>query len=168
MRLAFDHHAAESTHAYLGGNEFPVPNTPEGRKQYIGIDDWKIFEFINKGQAGRHGDALLKHQHDRCVDSTDEVAKPDQVTRHETLLNRLREQNIDAWEASAGKSRYKVDSTEIQIAVNNDESSISSSRSLSKVSNIVGKITPNSQRLIFVPAESRKEAKGLLTNFKKE
>lgn len=163
VRIAYDHHAAEATRSLLKGKPFPRPDNSSGQQRYQKLDDWTMFEHIRKGKSGRHGDAILNHQHDRCIAKTLEVAKPEDIKDHRDKLQLLRDSDIECWQTSADKSWYKVDASEIQVAVDR-YSPLGASRSkpLSELSAIVSKITPSNQQLLFVPVEATDQAKELL------
>ncbi len=163
VRKAFDRHAAECVTSLLHPSGFPDPGSAKERRRFLKLDDWTVMDFIRRGRAGRHGEAILTHAHDRCVYRTPEIAGPKHLLEHHDTLMVLRRAKIPAWSDSAEKSWYKVDSSDVQIAfAERSPERKRKLRPLSQVSAIVAKISPSNQKLIFVPQQERERADAII------
>lgn len=171
VRKAYDHHASEVVRAFLNqdrrggsrGRRLPNPSTPNGRKRFLDLDDWKAIEFVKKGGAGRHGRAILSHLHDRRIYETKEVAARNDINEFECVVTALREKGIDVWTEDATRDWHKVGPTGIVVGKPGASArGILKSTPLSECSDVVTKIPPFSKRLAFVSWENSKEAARLL------
>lgn len=160
-RLAFDHHASECLSSSLqpSGGKLPDPTKPAGRRKYLAMDDWYLFEHVReRREKYRHADAILNHMHDREIHRTSEVAIDAELQRHSTILNALLSEGIDAWSADASKSWYKTGRAELAVADRATGKGFASSKPLTQLSETAGKIRDSVQRIIFVPLMDREKA----------
>jgi hypothetical protein len=156
VRKAYDHHAAECVRLLLeqstdSKRQLPDPRTAEGRDRFLRLDDWSVCEFIKSGSAGRHGDAILRHTHDRCVLKTGESPTVDELSRLDEQEQKLREAGIETWMGDAEKEWYTLGTSEIQIGAASPGSDAPRlSVPLSEISHVV-RIPESKQRQLFVP-----------------
>ena len=64
----------------------PSPDTPEGRADFLELDDWRILAHIMDAKDDPHAQAILNHRHDRCIHKTGEVADPTELEKHDKLM----------------------------------------------------------------------------------
>ena len=171
VRKAYDRHAMESLRLFLGtllGKEqLPSCESESGRKEFLALDDWSVQEFIRNDGAGRHGHAILEHEHDRLVEETREVPSIAEIKLNDRKFKELSSRIPEAWEDSADKEWYKADRTDLQIADGTQHgTTVARAVPLSEISNVVDKIPATHQRLIFVPPRDVKRAKEILDRIK--
>jgi HD superfamily phosphohydrolase len=161
VRKAYDHHAIESIGLLLGQHgrsnpTLPDPRTRNGRKRFLAIDDWRVADFIRRGHADRHGKALLRHEHDRCVYRTPEVPKQDDLAQFDAVRKALRRARFDVWTGDAEKEWYSIGKAEIRIGHwTRSTLEVGPATPLSEISDVVARIPESKQRLLFVPADQK-------------
>jgi HD superfamily phosphohydrolase len=161
-RMAYDHHGAACLkEAIKPDGTLPDPHTEVGRKKYLKMDDWFLFEHIRSSNS-LDALAILQHMHDRRVRETSEVADEKELREHEEVMKMLQEKGMDAWSADASKSWYKSGSSEIFIATDSSHAAFSRGRPLTKVSETAGKIRDSKQRRIYVPLGKKNDAAALI------
>ena len=152
-RMAYDHHGAACLKEAIGSDgTLPNPHTEEGRKKYLNMDDWFLFEHIRSSNSS-DANAILQHKHDRRLRETSEVAGAKELREHEDILKLLQRAGIDAWSADASKSWYKSGSSEILIAADSSHAAFSRGTPLTAISETAGRIRDSNQRRIYVPLE---------------
>lgn len=161
-RMAYDHHGAACLKEAVGADgTLPDPYSPDGRKKYMEMDDWFLFEHIRSSTSG-DARAILNHQHDRQVHTTSEVAKARELIAYEEARTKLKSKGIDSWSADASKSWYKTGSTEILVAEHSSSTEFSRGRPLTQVSKTVERIAASNQRRLYVPAPRSDAAKAIV------
>jgi HD superfamily phosphohydrolase len=168
VRKAYDHHAAECVRLLLetkrtGETRLPDPREKAGRRRFLDLDDWSVLQFVKRRRAGRHGEAILSHRHDRCVHQTPEVPRKKDLDEFADLEGVLQSKGFEVWSGDAEKEWYTLGKTEIQIG--RPVNSIllpAPATPLSEASEVVGRIPESKQRLLFVPVDRAEEASQIL------
>lgn len=152
-RVAYDIHLRGALKEILPGGKFPSPEGEE-LNDFLKWDDWRVLGALSDGQGGEHGNRLRDRQHYRRIHATNEVCKEDDLTE----IGRIREElgPMLAAEASAGKSWYKTDKTDIPV---HSESRDKTVAPLSYYSSVVANIKANNQLLLYVKPEDVTAAK---------
>lgn len=165
-RKAFDYHAAECLRATLeqdkkSHGKLPRPDSADGRKQFLKLDDWAVLGAACDGVGGRHAKAILLHEHDRCVWKTPEVPRPEHIRNFEVAKRKLTEVIPDCWSVNAASEWYRINETEVLIACE-PEPGRAGAIPLSVKSEVVGRIAGSNQRLLYVPKGCQERARELL------
>jgi HD superfamily phosphohydrolase len=152
-RVAYDHHLRNTLAELLPAGGFPPP-TPEGLKEYLRWDDWKVLGLLTEGRGGEHGERLCKREHYREVYHTTESPQP----RELRLLERVRAglDDLVAFEAAAGKSWYKVDDTDVPVVSDTEGRPV---RTLSAFSPVIKNLKPTRKVMLFSRPEKADEAR---------
>jgi HD superfamily phosphohydrolase len=152
-RVAYDHHLRHALAELLPGGVFPPP-TEDHLKDYLCWDDWKILGLLAEGKGGEHGERLCQRNHYREVYHTTESPQ----TIDLEVLDRVRAGmgDLAAFEASAGKSWYKVDNTDIPVVSDTEGRPV---RPLSALSPVMKNLTPTGKIMLFSRPEKVDEAR---------
>lgn len=167
-RRAYDYHAAEAIKTLLvkerGVGTFPSPTSKENVEEYLRWDDWKVNGLIHSGAAGLHGEIILKRNHYRCVDATNEVPKAEELTEMEEICKHFQEEIgfID----EADKSWYQLGSEDIAIVRNGGKFKEEKVEPLSHLSTVVKGLVPIKQKRIYVPVERKDEMKEKIKKYR--
>jgi uncharacterized protein len=167
-RMAYDKHGAMCLREAVEPAEtLPNPFSPEGRRSYVAMDDWYLFERI-RSSTSRHARAILEHKHDRHVYETPEVASSEDLKDCEEAAQLLSSQGIESWSADASKSWYKTGASEIQIAEDSALGKFSRGRPLTRVSKTVERLSASNKRRVYVKNDQVRDAKNCLEEIRRK
>ena len=112
-RRAYDHHISCAVREVIN-NCYPDLNgcypPPDNLDLYTQFDDWTIYGKIKDGQAGKHGDIILKRQHYRKVYETDLIPSLEQENELKERIEKLKADGAqDFFEDEAKTKWYKLD-----------------------------------------------------------
>lgn len=153
-RAIYDHHLVLAMKKILEPHDgrLPAP-TPDGIREFLEWDDWRVLGEINSDNAGEHGMILRDRCHYRYVDETTEAPKEEEIVRIEDMCEKLA--GMDAVILSAEKSWYKV-SEDILVSVKDGRGNHTAP--LSRRSSIVAGMQPINQKRLYVPERYRADA----------
>ncbi len=173
-RRAFDYHygqvlkflltsRSQTELLQLSGPTFPPPTEPE-IQNYLNWTDWTILGALDRGEAGPHGEHLVKRSHFRKVFELPEIQEMGDMKRFNDARSLLgsRVQFTD----SARTSYYKLESTDINV----QNQPGSTPTICEKLSNCVSTISPlvkyyaNIQRIYVSLSDAANSKKTLSTN----
>ena len=151
-RVAFDAHLRGAMQQLLPNGHFPKPTAAE-LGDFLRWDDWRVLGLLAAGEGGDDGKRLSSRHHFRLVFETSEV----QTDKDPARLAKVKEALGDllAAEMPAGKSWYKMDTTDIPVY---DRQGPKPVAPLSEYSNVVRNIGKNDQVLLYCRPEDREEA----------
>ena len=155
-RVAFDAHLRGAMQQLLPNGHFPKP-TPAELGEFLRWDDWRVLGMLAAGEGGDDGKRLSSRHHFRLVFETSEV----QTDKDPARLAKAKEAlgGLLAAEMPAGKSWYKMDTTDIPVY---DRQGPKLVAPLSEYSNVVRNLGKNDQVLLYCRPEDREEAVGKL------
>ena len=150
-RVAYDHHIEKALDASVPKKGLPKPDR-KGLEEYLKWDDWKVLGKIAEGKAGEHGRRILERNHYRMVYATAESASLEEMQN----LPKIREALGDllVYEAPAEKSWYKLNQTEIPVAMEQG-----GAKPLSLLSAPVMHSGASRQTLLYSTDENKEEAR---------
>ncbi len=149
-RVAYDHHIRHALKAMLPNGAFPLP-TPDGIKEYILWDDWRVLGLLANGKGEYHGDRLLKRDHYREVYETPECPNEEHRARLVEVHTKLGDLCV-AMESSKTSAYNIDDKPDISVVT---EDTLKLVRPLSHYSSVVKNL--NAHKIEIVRLYSRSE-----------
>jgi HD superfamily phosphohydrolase len=159
-RRAYDHHITRVLKHVLadtseGVDTFPLPDCEANLRKYLAWTDSRIWDAIDKGKAGPHGELIRLRRHDRVVAATPAVTTPREVLDlQNVVLPKVTE--LGGWLDMADKAWYKFDRA--NIFVSNERDPSAGTVDLPSRSPVVKGLDATFQTRIYVPLERRIEA----------
>lgn len=163
-RVAYDHHIRHAMKAMLDGKTFPEP-TPEGLKEYLRWDDWRVLGKLADDEGGDHGRRLAKRDHFREIYATAERASEEDNAK----LGRVRDElgNLVVAEEASKTSAFKLEIPDITVVT---EDALRQVRPLSHYSSIVRDLNNNpiSVTRLYSCTENAEEARAKVAELLKD
>jgi len=156
-RVAFNFLLRNILKAILPGGLFPSPEGA-GLDQYLQWDDWSVLGAVAGGCAGEAGRQLRERDHPRNVYQTNEVTTQDDIKKLDAIQSALGERVVAV--ESAGKSWYKIGTSDIPVAMPDGV------QPLSDLSSIVKNMRETNQQLVFVRSQDANEARAIVERMK--
>lgn len=150
-RVAYDHHISQALKYCVPAEGLPQPDEA-GLNQYLEWDDWKVLGKIAEGEAGLHGSRLRNRDHYRLAYMTTESPSLDELQKLSEVRQHLGEMVV--YETSSEKSWYKMNQTEIPVAMEQG-----GTRPLSVLSAPVRNCGASGQVLLYTTNEQKEEAR---------
>jgi HD superfamily phosphohydrolase len=157
-RVAFDHHLQEAMAVILPGGCFPKPVAGE-LDEFLSWDDWRVLGELAGGAGGEHGRRLSSRDHYREVYHTPETPRGKDLSRFERICEKLGDKL--RYVASAEKSWYKVDETDIGVQSDNPGEQVIP---LSKLSTVIAGLKPIRKQMAYCSPEDQQEAQRTVTS----
>jgi len=151
-RVVLDRHFQHALAEILPYGKFPEP-TPEGIREYVNWDDWRVLGHLADGGGGEHGARLKSRNFYRQVWETPEFPSVEDEAQLKEIETRLGGLVVARIEAS--KSWYKLGATDLLIGGNNVGDG---ARPLSQCSTIVGNMRPMRRTRLYVESQNRTKA----------
>jgi len=163
-RVAYDHHIRHALQSILPNGTFPPP-TPEGVREYLKWDDWRVLGQLAEGKGNEHGDRLCKRNHYREVYHTPEnLADGDRTT-----LNLIRQSlgDLVVTVESSKTSTYKLEASDISVVTEDDLRRV---RPLSHYSSVVLNLNQHPIEIVrlFSKPEDAMEARDKVAHLLKD
>ena len=131
-------------------------STSDNLKRYLGWTDPVVWDLIDSGKAGAHGELIRQRKHDRVVARTTAVPTPKEVflLQRDTLP---KVQHLGGWLDMADSAWCKFDRSGIYVTDDNNKAVELPNRSA-----VVKGLEPVFQARVYVPLDGKEKANTIL------
>jgi HD superfamily phosphohydrolase len=157
-RRAYDLAVTDYLKSILENGVFPLPNE-SGVDEYFTWDDWKVKGMIH-GEDNKLSDILKQRKHYRSIYNTRDNPEIEEIEKTELLMEKLKENKIDAVIDEAQKSWYKFKNDELLISLNDNRCV-----PLSNISNVVKGLKAVNKQRVYVSLADKSRAEEIKNNF---
>ena len=157
-RVILDFHLQSALKAVLPNGCFPKPVNRD-LDRYLKWDDWRVLGLLSGGKGGEHGKRLARRNHFREITHTPETPSAEDLDKLDKW--RIKLGDLLAVEIPAGKSWYKMGSSDIQILAETPGGEV---KPLSSYSSVVKNLQTVRQIRLYALPENRDEASSIIVD----